>query len=155
MKDVVQLQNLTGGPNVSRETKKWRRGKSPKEEIRLGAVDRLRARLKAEDITAVAPEPVFEAAPAKIAEVTPVIIEAVEPAVLPEAEVLASSEFPDELLIPPAPTEEVTPTEELPLEAPVESAKARRRRKLLEESEVTPESLEPVVLEMADKAENT
>lgn len=133
MNDIVQLQKLDGS---AKSTKKWRRGKSPKEEIRLGAVDRLRARLLAEDVPIVIQDPVFEAPPVSIPE--PVLIAPLE------------HDFPDELLPPPPPVEEVQQVE-LPLELPEETVKPRKRRRFLEEAE----PVEPIVIEMADKAEDT
>lgn len=143
MRDVVQLQNLGG---QTQDTKKWRRGKTPKEEIRASAVDRLRSKLLAEHVPVVSVEPVFEAPPAPPEPV--VAPEPVAPEVVVEA--APESSFPDELLTPPAPVEEV-PQPELPLEAPEEVVKPKKKKKAPEEGE----AVEPIVLELADKAENT
>jgi hypothetical protein len=143
MRDVVQLQHLGG---QTENTKKWRRGKAPKDEVRAGAVDRLRTKLLAEHVPIVTVEPVFEAPPAPVA-VQPEPIK-----VLVEVTVEAAPEptFPDELLTPPAPVEEA-PQPELPLEAPEEVVKPKKKKKTPEEGE----AVEPIVLELADKAENT
>lgn len=136
MKDVVQLQQLGGS---EKNTRKWRRGKSPKEEVRLSAVSRLIARLAVEDVAIVIPEVVFEAAPAPVVKSVPEPVE-VAP-VLPD--------FPDELLPSPAPVEEVQPVE-LPLELPEEPVRPRKKKRFEE-----PTPVEPIVIEMADKAEST
>jgi len=147
MKDVVQLQEL--GSSV-KSTKKWRRGKTPKEEVRISAVNRLVARLTSEDVGVVVLDPIFEAAPAP----AEVIVEAL-PEVVDLAPIEVSAEpFPDELLTPPAPTEEA-PRVELPLEAPEESVKPRRKKKFLDESAEPLQPAGPIILELVDKAENT
>jgi hypothetical protein len=151
MKDVVQLQQLTG---ASQSTKKWRRGKSPKEEIRLGAVDRLRARLMAEEVRLPVPEPVFEPTPSKVVEAASADFIEISPTPAVQAAPVDFT-FPDELLPSPAPVEETPVTEELPLEAPVEVVKPKKRRKFSETTDEPSQPAEPIVLELVDKAENT
>jgi hypothetical protein len=46
-------------------------------------------------------------------------------------------------------------TEELPLEAPVEVVKPKKRRKFSETTDEPSQPAEPIVLELVDKAENT
>ena len=144
MSDVVQLRQLGG---VIQNTKKWKRGKAPKEEIRLNAVQRLATRLKEENVAAVIVEQVYE-------HPAPVVAPVVEPVHEVVVEVAAAADatpihdFPDELLTPPAPTEQV-PEVELPLELPEEAPKPKKKKKSSEEP------ANPIVLDLADKAENT